>query len=98
MSEGFATQLPSPKGNGQVRLWLKSADYAKRLLLGEAGDPWVSAAHYLAYFSQSHALVKPDVAVLEVGLGGRLDATNAVTPVLSVITSIAAPPDWLSAA
>ena len=30
-----------------------------------------------------------DVAVLEVGLGGRLDATNAVTPVMSVITSIA---------
>lgn len=30
-----------------------------------------------------------DVAVLEVGLGGRLDATNAVTPVVSVITSIA---------
>lgn len=29
-----------------------------------------------------------DVAVLEVGLGGRLDATNAVTPILSVITSI----------
>lgn len=67
MSEGFATQLPSPKGNGQIRLWLKSADYAKHLLLGEAGDPWVSAAHYLAYFSQAHALVKPDVAVLEVG-------------------------------
>jgi dihydrofolate synthase/folylpolyglutamate synthase len=31
---------------------------------------------------------KVDVVVLEVGLGGRLDATNAVTPVLSVITSI----------
>lgn len=29
-----------------------------------------------------------DVAVLEVGLGGRLDATNAVTPILSVITAI----------
>jgi len=29
-----------------------------------------------------------DIAVLEVGLGGRLDATNAVEPVLSVITSI----------
>lgn len=29
-----------------------------------------------------------DVAVLEVGLGGRLDATNVVTPVLSVITSV----------
>jgi dihydrofolate synthase / folylpolyglutamate synthase len=29
-----------------------------------------------------------DVAVLEAGLGGRLDATNVVMPVLSVITSI----------
>ena len=31
---------------------------------------------------------KVDVAVLETGLGGRLDATNVVTPLLSVITSI----------
>ncbi len=30
-----------------------------------------------------------DVAVIEVGLGGRLDATNVVTPEVSVITSIA---------
>lgn len=29
-----------------------------------------------------------DIAVLEVGLGGRLDATNAVAPALSIITSI----------
>jgi len=29
-----------------------------------------------------------DVAVLETGLGGRFDATNVVTPVLSVITSV----------
>ncbi len=29
-----------------------------------------------------------DIAVLETGLGGRLDATNLVTPELSVITSI----------
>ena len=29
-----------------------------------------------------------EVAVLEVGLGGRLDATNTVEPVLSVITSL----------
>ncbi len=29
-----------------------------------------------------------DAAVLEVGMGGRLDATNVVTPILSVITSI----------
>ncbi|MDQ4078899.1 MAG: bifunctional folylpolyglutamate synthase/dihydrofolate synthase [Chloroflexota bacterium] len=30
-----------------------------------------------------------DIAVLEVGLGGRLDATNLVTPLLSVITPLA---------
>ncbi|MBK1879771.1 bifunctional folylpolyglutamate synthase/dihydrofolate synthase [Pelagicoccus mobilis] len=30
-----------------------------------------------------------DVAVVEVGLGGRLDATNVLTPEVSVITSIA---------
>jgi dihydrofolate synthase/folylpolyglutamate synthase len=29
-----------------------------------------------------------DIAILEVGLGGRFDATNVVTPLLSVITSI----------
>ena len=31
---------------------------------------------------------KVDVAVLETGLGGRLDSTNIVTPELSVVTSI----------
>lgn len=31
---------------------------------------------------------KVDVAVIEVGLGGRLDSTNVITPVLSVITNI----------
>lgn len=29
-----------------------------------------------------------DIAVIEVGLGGRLDSTNIITPVLSVITNI----------
>ena len=31
---------------------------------------------------------KVDTAVIEVGLGGRLDATNVITPLLSAITSI----------
>jgi dihydrofolate synthase/folylpolyglutamate synthase len=31
---------------------------------------------------------KVDVAIIEVGLGGRLDSTNVITPVLSVITNI----------
>lgn len=31
---------------------------------------------------------KVDIAVVEVGLGGRLDSTNVITPILSVITNI----------
>jgi dihydrofolate synthase/folylpolyglutamate synthase len=33
-------------------------------------------------------LEKVDIAIVEVGLGGRLDSTNIITPVLSVITNI----------
>jgi len=36
------------------------------------------------YFAQQ----KVDVAVIEVGLGGRLDSTNVITPQLSLITNI----------
>lgn len=36
------------------------------------------------YFAQQQV----DIAVVEVGLGGRLDSTNIVTPLVSVITSI----------
>lgn len=36
------------------------------------------------YFSQQ----KVDIAVVEVGLGGRLDSTNIITPALSIITNI----------
>ncbi|GHT72955.1 folylpolyglutamate synthase [Bacteroidia bacterium] len=37
-----------------------------------------------AYFAEETV----DVAVIEVGLGGRLDCTNVITPVLSIITNI----------
>lgn len=36
------------------------------------------------YFSDQ----KVDVSIIEVGLGGRLDSTNIITPLLSVITNI----------
>ena len=36
------------------------------------------------YFARRHI----DVAVVEVGLGGRLDATNVITPMVSAITTI----------
>ena len=38
----------------------------------------------LDYFVQKNV----DVAVIETGLGGRLDSTNVITPLLSVITNI----------
>lgn len=34
------------------------------------------------------ARAKVDVAIIEVGLGGRLDSTNVISPLLSVITNI----------
>ena len=34
------------------------------------------------------AKAKVDIAIVEVGLGGRLDSTNVITPLLSVITNI----------
>lgn len=37
---------------------------------------------------QHFARESVDVAVIEVGLGGRLDATNVITPLVSVITSL----------
>ncbi len=43
----------------------------------------ITALGFLAFARQ-----KMDVAVIEVGLGGRLDATNVVTPKVSVITSL----------
>lgn len=44
----------------------------------------ITTALGFLYFSQK----KADIAVIEVGLGGRLDATNVVNPTVSVITSL----------
>ncbi len=44
----------------------------------------ITTAMAFKYFSDASV----DVAVVEVGLGGRLDCTNVITPVLSVITNI----------
>ncbi|MCM1079757.1 MAG: bifunctional folylpolyglutamate synthase/dihydrofolate synthase [Bacteroidales bacterium] len=44
----------------------------------------LTTAMALEYFRDS----KVDIAVIEVGLGGRLDCTNIIKPILSVITNI----------
>ncbi|MDX1941220.1 MAG: folylpolyglutamate synthase/dihydrofolate synthase family protein [Saprospiraceae bacterium] len=44
----------------------------------------ISVAMGFEYFAQA----KVDVAVIEVGMGGRLDSTNIIKPLVSVITNI----------
>jgi dihydrofolate synthase/folylpolyglutamate synthase len=44
----------------------------------------MSVAMAFEYFMKSNV----DIAVIEVGLGGRLDSTNIINPLLSVITNI----------
>jgi dihydrofolate synthase/folylpolyglutamate synthase len=44
----------------------------------------ITVAMAFSYFEKE----KVDIAVIETGLGGRLDSTNIITPVLSIITNI----------
>ena len=44
-----------------------------------------TTAMALLYFSQKRV----DLAIVEVGLGGRLDSTNVIDPLLSIITNVA---------
>jgi dihydrofolate synthase/folylpolyglutamate synthase len=72
-----------------ARLYFRVHDAAQQLVL-DGGLPQLPSffeiltAQALLYFAESHV----DIAVLEVGMGGRLDATNIVDPLLSVITDI----------
>lgn len=44
----------------------------------------ITVAMAFDYFANQHV----DVAIIETGLGGRLDSTNVITPALSIITNI----------
>ncbi len=44
----------------------------------------LTLAMAFSYFAKE----KTDIAIIETGLGGRLDSTNIITPILSVITTI----------
>jgi dihydrofolate synthase / folylpolyglutamate synthase len=66
-------------------------DRTAERLVGEGDLPWhpsffeMLTAMAFEYFARK----RPDMVVLEVGMGGRLDATNAVEPRLSIVTDIA---------
>lgn len=60
--------------------------------LANAGDPEAGPATLFEYLTamafQCFREDETDVSIVEVGLGGRLDATNVVTPAVSVITPV----------
>lgn len=65
-------------------------------VLGRLHDFTASWPHSPTFFELSTALAlahfaheQCDVVILETGMGGTLDATNAVSPVISIITPIA---------
>lgn len=67
-----------------------------RRFLAAYGDGAAGDATRLTFFEMTtlmgvelFAQQKVDVAVMEVGLGGRLDAVNAIEPSISVVTTIA---------
>jgi dihydrofolate synthase/folylpolyglutamate synthase len=69
--------------------------HAELAALVDEIKPAVAAEPFLTTFEITTALgflyfarQKVNVAVIEVGLGGRLDATNIITPRVSVITSL----------
>ena len=67
---------------GFVAMWDRVAPFAQErsMTFFEAGTLMA-----MEWFAEGRV----DVAVLEVGLGGRLDATNVVLPALAIVTNIA---------
>ncbi|HEV2355019.1 MAG TPA: Mur ligase family protein, partial [Puia sp.] len=74
--------------NGKMIDEAAVCDFVVRMQpLADAIDPSffeMTVAMAFDYF----ALQQVDIAIIEVGLGGRLDSTNVITPELSVITNI----------
>ncbi len=80
-----------PIGDDDFALLHDVVDRTAERLVGEGDLPWhpsffeTLTAMAFEYFAR----LRPDMVVLEVGMGGRLDATNVVDPRLSIITDIA---------
>jgi len=72
--------------------WIPKADFVelmadmKTAVSQIPGSTWYEIVTSLAFLHFARQQV--DIAVIEVGLGGRLDSTNVVTPLVSVISSL----------
>ena len=77
-------------GDDDFALLHDVVDRTAERLVGEGELPWhpsffeMLTALAFEYFARRRV----DIAVLEVGMGGRLDATNVIEPLVSVITDI----------
>jgi dihydrofolate synthase/folylpolyglutamate synthase len=89
VNERIRIDLTEIADDSFARLYFRVHDVAQKLVV-EGRLPQhpsffeILTAQALVYFAEE----KVELAVLEVGMGGRLDATNAVDPLLSVITDI----------
>ena len=76
------------KINGEMISKAYVIDFTKRIqpMIDELEPSFfeITVAMAFEYFAKEQV----DIAVIEVGLGGRLDSTNIITPELSVITNI----------
>ncbi|MBC7886684.1 MAG: bifunctional folylpolyglutamate synthase/dihydrofolate synthase [Ferruginibacter sp.] len=76
------------KINGEMVSEAFVVEFVERTkILSDAVQPSffeLTVAMAFDYFAQQQV----DIAVIETGLGGRLDSTNIITPILSVITNI----------
>jgi dihydrofolate synthase/folylpolyglutamate synthase len=72
-----------------ARLFFLVSDKAERLVRGRKLPQMPSFFEMLTALAFLHfAASEVEIAVLEVGMGGRLDATNVVEPLISVMTDI----------
>ncbi|MGB7149328.1 MAG: folylpolyglutamate synthase/dihydrofolate synthase family protein [Terriglobales bacterium] len=80
----------APIGDEDFTVLHEVVDRTVERLVSEGDLPWhpsffeMLTAMAFEYFARN----RPDMVVLEVGMGGRLDATNVVDPRLSIITDI----------
>ena len=97
-TEYASADVPSSSGPGTL-LPISDDDFARLYFhVDNIADHLIHAGtlpHRPSYFETITAIAfcyfaekKVDIAILEVGLGGRLDATNIVEPLISILTDI----------
>ena len=78
-----------PLSEGEIVEWVISFKSPADELEQESSELQPTFFEYMAAMAfAAFAKAKVDLALIETGLGGRLDATNIVDPELSIITSI----------